>query len=142
MDENWLLRIFDANCNRAREGLRVAEEIARFVLEDEKASAKLKEMRHKTCELVEKLSPDTPAVTGREIRSDVGRESFTKAESDRADLVAISRTNLGRAEEALRVLEEFSKLVDKSIARSFKSLRFGVYEVEKDIVQALGVKDE
>ena len=31
-----LLRIIDANLNRSREGLRVCEEISRFVLEDTK----------------------------------------------------------------------------------------------------------
>jgi thiamine-phosphate pyrophosphorylase len=142
MDTHWLLRIFDANCNRAREGLRVAEEIARFVLGDESISAELKDIRHKTCELVEKLTPDEPAVAGREVRTDVGRESFSKSEGVRVDLIDIARVNLGRSEEALRVLEEFSKLRDKSKARGFKSLRFKVYELEKVIVQKLGNANE
>ena len=42
------LRIIDANINRAGEGLRFLEEIARFVLDDAALSQQLKNMRHET----------------------------------------------------------------------------------------------
>src|SRR5947208_10657809 len=40
------LRILDANANRAREALRVIEDYARFVLNDEVLCARLKQLRH------------------------------------------------------------------------------------------------
>ena len=39
-------RIIDANINRASEGVRVLEDLARFYLEDKDLSKKLKEIRH------------------------------------------------------------------------------------------------
>ncbi len=39
-------RIIDANINRASEGIRVLEDLARFYLEDKDLSKRLKEIRH------------------------------------------------------------------------------------------------
>ena len=41
-----LRRILDANANRSREGIRVVEELGRFVLSDAKLTKKLKGARH------------------------------------------------------------------------------------------------
>src|SRR5918999_4921729 len=41
-----VLRLLDANANRAREALRVIEDYARFVLDDRDTSAELKAIRH------------------------------------------------------------------------------------------------
>ena len=41
-----VLRILDANANRAREALRVVEDYARFVLDDAALSGELKQLRH------------------------------------------------------------------------------------------------
>ena len=50
--ENNLLRIIDANLNRAREGLRVCEDIARFSLQNKGAAKTLKTIRHGATNLV------------------------------------------------------------------------------------------
>ena len=42
-----IYRIIDANLNRVSEGLRVIEDIERFIFEDEEISKKLREIRHK-----------------------------------------------------------------------------------------------
>jgi len=42
-----IYRVLDANFNRAREGLRVTEEVARFILEDPQLTARLKDLRHR-----------------------------------------------------------------------------------------------
>ena len=44
-DSKQILRIIDANLNRTAEGLRVLEDIARFVLDDAALSRQLKIMR-------------------------------------------------------------------------------------------------
>ena len=41
-----LLRLLDANSNRAREALRVLEDYTRFVLDDDLLSSRLKNLRH------------------------------------------------------------------------------------------------
>jgi hypothetical protein len=41
-----VLRLIDANANRAREALRVVEDYCRFVLNDETLSGSLKSLRH------------------------------------------------------------------------------------------------
>src|SRR5258706_9772902 len=41
-----LLRILDANFNRAREALRTVEDYARFVLDNASLSGELKQLRH------------------------------------------------------------------------------------------------
>ncbi len=43
---NGVLRILDANLNRAREALRVVEDYARFVLNDDALCGELKQLRH------------------------------------------------------------------------------------------------
>jgi len=68
-----VLRILDANFNRAREALRVMEEAARFLLEDAKLSESLKRLRHdlsKTMAGVDGLEAnrDTPGDVARRFR--------------------------------------------------------------------------
>ena len=41
-----MLRLLDANLNRAAEGLRVADDLARFVLDDAGLSGEFKAIRH------------------------------------------------------------------------------------------------
>ena len=45
MNENYL-RLIDANLNRLREGIRVVEDIFRYVYNDKQTALKLKELRH------------------------------------------------------------------------------------------------
>jgi thiamine-phosphate pyrophosphorylase len=53
-----VLRIIDANFNRAREALRVMEEYARFVLDDAALSESIKRERHDLSETVGRFSVD------------------------------------------------------------------------------------
>ena len=54
-------------------------------------------------------------------------------EMQRSDLNDIFFANIQRVKESIRVLEEFSKLLDKKSALAFKRLRYQIYEVEKKI---------
>src|SRR5579863_2319913 len=45
-------RLLDANANRAREGLRVVEDTARFILVKPDASKALRQMRHRLDQIV------------------------------------------------------------------------------------------
>ena len=127
------MRIIDANLNRSREGLRVCEEITRFVLEDVKLTQKLKKIRHGISAKIEKLPiVSGKLLTSRESASDIGKNIVNR--SKRKSYSDIFSANIQRTEEALRVLEEFSKIISKPLSKSFSRLRFKVYELEKKII--------
>ena len=129
-DRAIVLRVLDANVNRCAEGLRVVEEIARFSLEDGTLTERLKETRHEVRRAVERIA--SGALVHRDSVGDVGSSGATASELARGSLEAVARANFARAEEALRVLEEFAKLVDEAGARFLKSLRFTLYTIEGD----------
>ncbi|MDP3786664.1 MAG: thiamine-phosphate pyrophosphorylase [Candidatus Omnitrophota bacterium] len=126
-------RIIDANLNRSREGLRVCEEIARFVLDDKRLTEEFKGLRHKITDCI-KFYPARlqDIISARDSGRDVGR-GRQPMEQRRKDWKGISLANMERVKESLRALEEFSKLIDSRIADRFKRLRFKAYEAEKKL---------
>ena len=142
-----VLRIIDANLNRATEGLRVVEEVCRFVLEDEKLTLAVKKLRGRVSKVI-RVSGDPglgdrvigrsgTLISKRDAAKDVGSSSYTKTEKKRDSLIDVFRANIKRAEEAVRCLEEFSKLLKASYGKTFKTIRFAVYELEKKLAPRL-----
>ncbi len=125
-----LLRIVDANLNRAREGLRVVEEIGRFYLNDRELYLKFKQLRHLLKD--GEKSFETAPYLFRQSEIDVGAES-DYLESERKNLNEVITANFKRVEESLRVLEEYSKLL-RGKSEYFKQARFITYELEKVIM--------
>ncbi len=140
MNEREIYRIIDANANRAREGLRVVEEATRFVLDEPQFTAHLKDIRHHIAEAL-KGFPVAKLLFARNSREDVGRELEQREEMERKGCREIIRANMVRGQEALRALEEFSKLVDSGAGKRFKNLRFRLYSLEKELGRSLAVKD-
>ncbi|MDO8671333.1 MAG: thiamine phosphate synthase [Dehalococcoidia bacterium] len=131
-------RVVDANLNRAREGLRVIEEVCRFILNDAALSAKLKQLRHSLGAAAGDSVIDT--LSSRTSSGDVAAFLNPASEQLRADLRSLVLANAKRVEESLRVLEEFSKLPESGIGTLLpvvKEARFAVYEVEKTIISRL-----
>jgi len=124
-------RVIDANLNRVKEGLRVCEEIARFILNSHKFTADFKKIRHGIDGIVRKTYPAFVLLKERNSNSDVGRLN-SRGELKRASCKDVFWANIQRVKESLRVLEEFSKLTDAKAALRFKQLRYKVYEIEKD----------
>jgi thiamine-phosphate pyrophosphorylase len=58
------------------------------------------------------------------------------------DLAAVVRANIRRAQEALRCLEEYGKLIDTQAAGIAKRLRFDSYNFEKKYGLASGENTE
>ena len=52
-----LLRLVDANLNRASEGLRVVEDVSRFILDDNRLFLKLRDLRHSLIQKCSVLGP-------------------------------------------------------------------------------------
>jgi thiamine-phosphate pyrophosphorylase len=130
-----LARIVDANQNRVREGLRVAEEVARFVLEDAPLQRALKQLRHQVV-LAEKQLP-ADAIASREIATDPGQEPPASLEAPRATLAELAQANLRRASEGLRVLEECTKSELATLSGEYRRMRFVCYGLEKELLAAL-----
>jgi thiamine-phosphate pyrophosphorylase len=123
-------RIIDANLNRVKEGLRVCEEITRFMLNNRLLSAAFKQIRHKVDLAAKKLSAAGDLLKTRDSLSDVGRKN-SRNELYRRDATDIFGANLQRVKESIRVLEEFAKLSDVEAALIFKGLRYKIYAIEK-----------
>jgi thiamine-phosphate pyrophosphorylase len=127
-----LYRILDANLDRAREGIRVIEEWCRFGLEDQRLTALCKDLRQ---QLGQWHHPQLRAA--RQTESDPGTGLTHSQEQQRADLTALLLANLGRVQEALRVLEEYGKLYDPRLGADCKQMRYRVYTLETQLLPTL-----
>lgn len=127
MSENErVYRVIDANLNRLKEGLRVVEDIKRYVSDDASLACTIKNLRHKI-QISQK-----PFLAFRDAQNDVLKPSI-KSEQKRENLDEILIANIKRAQESARVLEECYKLIDAEISELFKSVRYELYEIEKQI---------
>jgi thiamine-phosphate pyrophosphorylase len=125
-----LARILDASANRAREGLRVVEDYARFALDDPTLTRRIKDVRHRLADAVRGLDLER-LLAARDTRGDVGTHIMTPSEQARENPRAVLIANFKRAGEALRSLEEYGKLIDVWLAGRFEVLRYDVYTLEK-----------
>jgi len=129
MSQQIIYRILDANLDRAREALRTIEEWCRFGLEDIDLCDRCKQMRqtlaqwHKEEFRRARNTPDDPA-TGLSHANEVSR----------ADVQAVLRANMGRLQEALRVLEEYGKIIDPNLGAAMKQMRYQVYTLESQLL--------
>jgi thiamine-phosphate pyrophosphorylase len=122
--------ILDANFGRLSEGLRVLEDMSRFILRDYKITRKLKETRHSLLE--ESKQYDLEFLNSR--GEDIGASLFAAGEGKRKNFVDLVVANAKRAEESLRVLEEYFKFLENKNWRKFQDSRFLLYNIEKEIV--------
>lgn len=127
--------MIDANFNRAKEGLRVCEDICRFVLNDGELTDGFKAVRHKLSDLWFSWNPDG-CFESRDVGADVGQKP-QPVEFKRETLDDLGFANAQRVKESIRVLEEFAKLTDASKAVGFKELRYAVYVLEKGMVKKI-----
>ena len=130
-----VLRILDANANRAREALRVMEEAARFLLDDASLSGGLKRLRHDLAGLLAGI----PALqAGRDTPGDVGTQLKTRREFQRQSVAEVALAAGKRLSEAMRALEEYGKTIPaRGFAAGIESLRYRGYALEQHLNQAL-----
>jgi thiamine-phosphate pyrophosphorylase len=123
------LRAIDANFNRAAEGLRVAEDCTRFLLNDPQLTAELKSLRHELATVLAAI-PLPQRLMARDAAGDVGAAIATDGEFDRPTRETLLTANLTRAQQALRSLEEFCKRHDPAVAATLEKLRYRAYVVQ------------
>jgi thiamine-phosphate pyrophosphorylase len=135
--DSSVLRVVDACLNRAREGLRVLEDCARFVLNAAALCGELKSLRHQLAEAEQQFRLRTRAgqlpIEMRDTPGDVGTQLTDPRERVRISLQQLVLANARRVQESLRSLEEFGKLLDPEFAAVMKQLRYHSYTVEQNM---------
>ncbi|MHC4248989.1 MAG: thiamine phosphate synthase [Planctomycetota bacterium] len=134
--EGRIERVIDANANRAREGLRVAEDFARFVVADESLAKALRDTRHRVTEAVGLVAPSETLLAARDTEGDLGADADAFPPAPRRAPQDVAASALKRAEEALRSLAEFAKLVDPGASAAFERERYALYDLEKRVLLA------
>lgn len=121
-------RILDANLDRAREGLRIIEEWCRFGLNSTTLTEECKQLRQAIAQWHTediRLARDTP--------NDAGTDLSHPNEEHRASIAQLLRVNLARVQEALRVLEEYGKIIDPEMGAACKQLRYRTYTLDSKL---------
>ncbi|MCX6052956.1 MAG: thiamine-phosphate pyrophosphorylase [Campylobacterales bacterium] len=123
-----LFRVIDANLNRLKEGIRVVEDIMRYLNNNKELSSKLKQLRHKS-----RIEEQELLLQHRDSVNDVLRPT-TKNELNRSDINSVITANFKRAQESSRVLEELFKLQNTTHSENFKHIRYELYTLEKEVM--------
>jgi thiamine-phosphate pyrophosphorylase len=130
------LRIIDASANRAREGLRVMEDGARFLLDDAPLCARIKQARHDLAAALQSTLAD--AILTRDTGADVGTAVTTPSEMTRKDHLEVIIAAGKRVGEALRSIEEWAKIDSAAVSAAVEKIRYAAYDIERDLVIAMG----
>ncbi len=125
-----LLRIIDANTNRAAEGLRVLEDFSRFALDDAHLTECFKATRHDLASALGILDFDDRHCA-RQVPRDVGTRIAANDEYSRASMNDVIAANAQRVQQSLRCLEEYGKMLDASFARTIEPMRYRVYSLHQ-----------
>ncbi len=142
-------RIIDANANRAREGLRVLDDIARFALDHAALASDFKSLRH---DLASALAGGpwnrADLIVSRDTPGDVGTAISTPGELRRDTLASVADANAARVAEALRSIEEAAKLVATrastptltaaTTSTTIEALRYRLYDAHRRLMLAIG----
>ena len=122
-------RLLDANANRAREGLRILEDTARFVLDQPQAARRLRQARHRFDTLLR--TNYKKLLAARDVEHDSGRKNAGKPYKD--GVPGLLAANFKRVEEALRVIEEYGRILSPGAVHEAQALRFQIYIWEKEL---------
>jgi len=135
------LRIIDANLDRIGEGLRLLEDLARFLLNDAPLTRQLKTMRHEL--VTSDLSFKQKLLQARHAQGDVGVNIEAPEQMKEKGLAELVVANAQRAQQSLRVVEELAKMPGVKLDREkFKKARFNLYTIERELLSKLLRKDK
>ena len=126
-----IAQIIDANLDRAREGLRVLEDWARYGLERVDIVKKLKDFR----QILGSHHLDTYKYA-RNYSKDKCNGLNHPEQFKRIHTKNIISSNSGRIQEALRVLEEFSRNNNYELSKVAAFIRYEMYSLEIELMNA------
>ena len=145
------LRMIDANLNRSSEGLRVLEDVARFLLNDAELSQRLRTLRHDLAQETESVNigllsqRDSEHDVGSPYRIPLREKEINMKTTSLQGLLDLVTANAKRVEESLRVVEELAKLPELSAmlnSASFEQTRFALYTLERDLISRISRRDK
>ncbi len=122
-------QIIDANLDRAREGLRVLEDWARFGLGKEDLVIRIKNFR----QILGKNHLEIYKISRNHIEDQCKGLSHVE-QTNRKSPSKIISSNSARVQEALRVIEEFSRNYDNKLSRIASEIRYEVYNLEIELL--------
>lgn len=131
--------MIDANLNRASEGLRTCEDLARFLLDDASLAREAKHLRHALIRIViDAAGGDRLALlAARDSEQDVGPGvQRPPSQSPRVSLGEIAPAAAQRVQQALRVLEETAGLLGPqgaAAAMQIEQLRYRTYTLDQSL---------
>jgi len=131
-------RILDANFNRAREALRVAEDCGRFALNDPAVTAMAKDLRSDLREVFEQM-PVEELIASRDTPGDIGTEITSPTEPLRKNLPDVASAACKRLTEALRTIEEYVKFIAPAKRLKIERMRYNAYTLEQRLLQRIAV---
>ena len=124
-----IYQIIDANLDRAREGLRVIEDWARFGLGKEKYVQRIKNFRQILGKNHLEIYKQSRNHIEDKCKGLTHHEQIKRKTSDQ-----IISSNSGRVQEALRVIEEFSRLHNPELSKIASEIRYEIYTLEVDLL--------
>ena len=123
------LQIIDANLDRAREGLRVLEDWARFGLGKEDLVIRIKNFR----QILGKNHLEIYKISRNHIEDQCKGLSHVE-QTNRKSPSQIISSNSARVQEALRVIEEFSKNHNNKLSKIASAIRYEIYSLEIELL--------
>ena len=124
-----IYQIIDANLDRAREGLRVLEDWARFGLGKNDYVRRIKNCR----QILGKNHLEIYKQKRNHIE-DQCKGLTHQEQGKRKTPEQIISSNSARVQEALRVIEEFSRLHNHQLSKIASEIRYEIYTIEIDLL--------
>ena len=128
-DDLRIFQIIDANLDRAREGLRVLEDWARFGLGENDFVKKIKNFRQILGKNHLEVYKQSRNFIEDECKGLTHQEQFKRNTPDQ-----IISSNAGRVQEALRVIEEFSRQHNHELSKIASEIRYEIYTLEIELL--------
>ena len=130
-----IFQIIDANLDRAREGLRVLEDWARFGLGENKCVAKIKNYRQILGKNHLEIYKQSRNNIEDQCKGLTHQEQINKKSPEQ-----IISSNAARVQEALRVVEEFSRHHNHELSKISSKIRYEIYTLEIELLSLTNFK--
>ncbi len=127
--DSRIFQIIDANLDRAREGLRVLEDWARFGLGKEDLVIRIKNFR----QILGKHHLEIYKLSRNHIEDQCKGLSHDE-QNNRKNPHEIISSNSARVQEALRVVEEFSRNHNNELSKLTSDIRYEIYTLEIELL--------
>ena len=131
LEDQRIAQIVDANLDRAREGLRVLEDWARFALGRKDLVKSFKNFRQILGKHHLKVYKES-----RNFINDTSAGLSHPEQFKRNEASSIISSNAGRVQEALRVIEEFSRDHNQDLSKISSDIRYEIYNLEIVLLEA------